>query len=315
MAVYDCFTFFNELDLLDVRLNILDEYVDKFVLVEMPCTFQGKKKNLIFKENRERFRKYLDKIIYVCPSEFPMYNGDGDFGIEYFQRNSILEALTLCDPEDIVIISDIDEIPNPIGFKEKIALSYNRDSYSFKRNIKTLLYELSFGRKSIVKKIITRNNTYLHEWLDVTTVSLEQELFYYFMNCRSKGKWYGPVICKYKNMNMPQRLRDNRELLPFIEKAGWHFSYLGGIKKIKEKLASIVDSDPNIVKTLRKYSKDDEYIRKCILSGKDILGRSGKNFEYEFINDKELGIGNLKEIKNIHPYFFLNPSLEESKGE
>ena len=309
MAIYDCFSFFNELDLLDIRLEMLNKYVDKFVIVELPYTFRGDKKSLIFNDNKERFEKYLDKIIYICPENHPQYMGDGDFGIEYFQRNSILKGLELCDPDDIVIISDIDEIPSPKIFENDFRVNYKRKKFSYKKNIKTILYELSLGKKQLIKCILKNNKRSLNEWLEMTPISLEQNLFYYYLNCRSKGKWYGSVICKYKMFNMPQRLRDYRELLPFCEDGGWHFSYLGGINKVKEKLASIVDKDPDIVAALREYSNNDEYIKECILSGKDILGRKGEDFEYEFISDAELNIPRLKEIKTKYPSLFFEETI------
>ena len=309
MAIYDCFTFFNELELLELRLRILDKYVDKFVVVELPCTFRGEKKGLIFDDNKERFGKYLNKIIYICPNYSPLYKGDGDFGIEYFQRNSIIKGLGICDPDDIVMISDIDEIPNPKIFEDDFCLNYMRKKHSYKTNFKTILYELSLGKKQLVHKMLKKSNGSLSEWLEMTPISLEQNLFYYYFNCRSKGDWYGTVICKYKMLNLPQRLRDYRELFPFCQDGGWHFSYLGGIDKVKEKLASIVDKDPAIVAALRKYSNDEAYINNCILTGKDILGRKGAEFEYEFVRYVELNIPDLETMKTKYPNLFFEDSV------
>ena len=64
-VIYDCFTFFNELDLLDIRLHELASTVDVFVLAEAPLTFQGQPKPLVFQEHRNRYRTYLDKIRHV----------------------------------------------------------------------------------------------------------------------------------------------------------------------------------------------------------------------------------------------------------
>ena len=85
--IYDCFTFFNEFDLLEIRLNELDSVVDKFVLVEATKTFSGKDKPLYFNENKNKFNKFLNKIIHVIVDEYPNLNGD--WVIENHQRNEI----------------------------------------------------------------------------------------------------------------------------------------------------------------------------------------------------------------------------------
>lgn len=112
--IYDCFTFFNELDLLEIRLNELDKYVDKFVLVESKKTFTFKDKPLYFEENKERFSKFLHKIVHVVMD----FGGLGEWGNEFAQRNNIREGLEIGEAQwdDIVIISDVDEIPNLKGF-------------------------------------------------------------------------------------------------------------------------------------------------------------------------------------------------------
>lgn len=72
--VYDCFTFFNELDLLEIRLNTLDSVVDRFVLVEANKTFSNMEKPLYFKENEGRFEKFKDKIIHIVVEDFPEFD-------------------------------------------------------------------------------------------------------------------------------------------------------------------------------------------------------------------------------------------------
>src|ERR1035438_146655 len=110
--IYDCFTFFNELDLLEIRLNILDKTVDKFVLVEATKTHQGKEKPLHFSENKKRFEKFLPKIIHVIVDDYPEYEGKSAWILEQHQRNMIQTGLNNCKPDDIILISDVDEIPN-----------------------------------------------------------------------------------------------------------------------------------------------------------------------------------------------------------
>src|SRR5689334_5945992 len=114
--IYDCFIFFNELELLDIRLNILNEVVDKFVLVEATQTHQYKPKPLYYSDNKERFKAFHDKIIHLIVDELPPNPTNGprnSWDMERFQRNCIARGLNDCKPDDVIIISDLDEIPDP----------------------------------------------------------------------------------------------------------------------------------------------------------------------------------------------------------
>ena len=122
MKIYDCFTFFNELELLDLRLKELYNHVDYFVLVEATLTHTGKPKELIFEKNKDKYSDYLDKIIYVKVNDLPDYNDfEGIWEPENFQRNCIVRGLTNAEDSDVIMVSDIDEIPRPsaipIGIK------------------------------------------------------------------------------------------------------------------------------------------------------------------------------------------------------
>jgi len=109
--LYDCFIFFNELELLDIRLNTLNDIIDKFVIVEATRTFTGKPKELFFKKNKNKFAKFLDKIVYIIVNDFP--DSENPWNFEKHQRNAIGRGLSNCQPDDIILISDIDEIPRP----------------------------------------------------------------------------------------------------------------------------------------------------------------------------------------------------------
>lgn len=107
--VYDCFPFFNELDVLEVRLNELDSVVDKFVIVEGTRTYTNGEKPLYFNDNKARFSKFLHKIIHVIVDDLPV---EGDtWNRERHQRDCIARGLTECVDGDIIMISDTDEIP------------------------------------------------------------------------------------------------------------------------------------------------------------------------------------------------------------
>lgn len=112
MSLYDCFIFSTELDLLGFRLDLLHHVVDYFVIVEATHTYSGLPKDLVFRDNRQRFSNYLDKIIHVVVDDLP--TGDTDrWSREIYQRNAIRRGLTEAAQDDLILISDVDEIPNP----------------------------------------------------------------------------------------------------------------------------------------------------------------------------------------------------------
>lgn len=107
--IYDCFNFYNEFELLDIRLNELDSIVDKFVLAESTVTFTNKKKPLYFSENKKRYKKFLHKIIHVVIDDSP--NVTNPWIIENHQLSSVVRGLPKCDPNDTILVSCVDEIP------------------------------------------------------------------------------------------------------------------------------------------------------------------------------------------------------------
>ena len=113
MAIYDCFSYLDEDLLLDLRLNILNQYVDYFVIVEGDKTWQNNSKKLKFK--LDNFQKFKDKIIYIPVKDMP--EGDNPYKRENHQRNAISQGLKNASDEDIIIVSDLDEIPNPKKLK------------------------------------------------------------------------------------------------------------------------------------------------------------------------------------------------------
>jgi len=197
-VVYDCFTFFNELDLLDLRLNVLNDVVDKFVIVEATKTQQGNPKELFFNNNKHLFSKFIDKIIHVIVTDMPEPNG---WNIENFQRNCILRGLTSAQPDDRILISDVDEIPNPIAVKNNIDsdrhIAFKTKLYYYYVNC--LQNQMWMGPAMITKKYM-RNPQMVRDMV------------------RTNHPTY---------------------IVPVEE--GWHFSYVGGLDRVITKINSIIE--------------------------------------------------------------------------
>jgi beta-1,4-mannosyl-glycoprotein beta-1,4-N-acetylglucosaminyltransferase len=112
--IYDCFLFFDELELLDIRLNYLDPIIDRFVIVESTKTFSLRDKPLVFQQNREKFSKFLRKIEYVIVDDFSSPN---TWDNERYQRDCIIRGLKGAQSDDIILLSDCDEIPRIESFR------------------------------------------------------------------------------------------------------------------------------------------------------------------------------------------------------
>ena len=230
--------FFDEEMLLDLRLNILDKFVDKFVIVESSYTHSGKEKKLIFDINK--YSKFKKKINYIVLKEPPkgieeINNNDSEGEIsrkeilnalkrENLQRDTIFNGLNDADKNDWIIISDLDEIPD--------------------------LTNINFN--NIKNKIIF----------------FKQKVFYYKLNLELKNlRWIGTKACRKKHLKSPQWLRNLKDkIYPkwrvdilfsekkysdifFIENGGWHFSFVKKPEDIEKKLKSYLhhreyDIDP-----------------------------------------------------------------------
>ena len=227
MKIYDCFQFFDEEMLLDLRLNIMNKYVDKFVITEATYMHNGKPKNLIF--NIEKFSKFKDKIIYIVVDKPPpnlLKVEDGDtsenkesklilngYKRDNYQRQMAQKVLNDIDPEDWIIINDIDEIPNL-----KTINQFYENKYSV----------------------------------------FEQKMFYYKFNLLNINRplWYGSKLCKKKHLKSPQWLRNlkskqypfwrfDKKNINIIQNGGWHFSFIRKPNQIIKKIESYAHSEFN----------------------------------------------------------------------
>ena len=220
--VYDCFSFFNELDLLEIRLNELNDVVDYFVISEGNQTHSGKDKEYIFEKNKDRYKKWESKIIYL-KTDLTQINGS--WAKENLQRNMLEKGLTKCKDNDIIILTDLDEIPSPEVLQK---------------------YDINLGLSS-----------------------LEQRMYYYYFN-NYISKWYCGKIFPYSYFKEGKKRLTNirNEVVGSIENGGWHFSYLGGVDKVIEKIEAFAHQEYNI-----PQYKDKTHLKVVIDSGNDLYNR------------------------------------------
>jgi len=224
MKIYDCFPFFNELDLLEIRFNTLYNTVDYFVVSESTHTFTGKEKKLNFLDNQNRFQKFKNKIIYSVVNDSPANISTAHR--EIFQKNSIIKALSHCNNNDVILISDVDEIPNPLKIQSAIKNIENYDLQVFKQN-------------------------FYYYYLN----NLIEEDYY------GTKKWNGTRICSldiFKKLNVNNIRNSNNLGLKIFEiyDGGWHFSFLGGKEKIIEKLDAYAHQEYNIPEIRNNLEKN-----------------------------------------------------------
>ena len=245
--IYDCFPFFNELDLLEIRLNVLNDVVDKFVLVESTQTFNAKPKPLYFNENKELFAKFNDKIIHIiCDEDFT--NESNPWVIEHKQRNYIAKGWNGCQDDDVIMISDVDEIPNP----EKI-LKY-KDVTGIKCFMNNFYYY--YLNYICVDEPIWKKGTRMLKYKDCK---------HGLDNVKVRMNSHLPD--EYKENTTPNKIRYYKKG-PWVRNGGWHFSYLGGAEAIRKKILSISHTEFH-----KPEFTDIEKIKERVAAGDDLFDR------------------------------------------
>ena len=295
MQVYDCFTFYNEFELLELRLKSLWHMVDYFVLVEANRTQNNKPKPFYFGERMTDFKEFLPKIIHIPLEVNVDYQGVGDWQIENGQRNAIMYGLENSAPDDLIFISDVDEIPSPDILQR---INENREQIVSQCQIITTFV----GKKSLT--VPCQLLTSASELLEYVPIAMNQYFHWYYLDWLNTGVlWQGTILTKRKNLSTPQDLRNARVILPRILDGGWHFSNMGGVERVIKKMTSTVESDEAVVKSNGKIL-DENHIRNCLKNGLDIWDRGRSDFvtlEHRDISNIKLPY--LKEFVKRYPYF------------
>ena len=244
MKLYDCFSYLDEDLLLELRLNILNKYIDYFVIVEGNKTWQNNIKKFRFDINK--FKKFKKKIIYIQVSDMP--DGDNPWVRENFQRNCIERGLSRSSEDDLIIISDLDEIPNPDAinkFKKKMRYAVLKQThYYYRLNLQAQTNKNWLGSRICVKKYLKSP-----QWL--------------------------------RNLKFNKRpfwRLDKLRLNNIINEGGWHFCNLKTPKELLYKYKNLCETKDDYI----FYEKIDEKfleieaIEKNISNREDLIGRNEK---------------------------------------
>ncbi len=210
---FDLFSFSGEYDMLEIRFNLLDKHVDKFIIVEGTETFSGLPKPLYWAErDKDRFEQWENKVVYEIVNNYNDadinsqllerdYVDQPAFKRAFYQKESLRKALEALNPndEDIVYYGDCDEVWKPQEVDDKV-----------------------------------------HK--------LRQLCYSYYLNNRSSEDWRGTIVTKWKNLKNSclNDMRANPIEEDILENGGWHFTNMGGIEAVLTKLESYDHQEVNI---------------------------------------------------------------------
>lgn len=244
MKIIDGFIFYNELDLLEGRLEYLYDTVDFFMLVESNITFSGKNKPYYFRENINRYKKYLDKVIYhpfvikdLDRFDFTykpthMDPNSASWKIEHLHRQELVDHAEIFDDDDMLILSDLDEIP-------------------------------SISAIGTSKKLL--------ETSQMKIMALIQDLYLYNFTNKVVEGWPGSIVSnnRFARHVGGEQIRKQRYNLHRIYDGGYHFSNWMNVEQIKTKLESFSHQEYNTM-----YYKDLDRIVDRVKKGSDIVDRN-----------------------------------------
>ena len=296
MKVYDCFTFYNEFELLELRLKSLWNVVDYFVIVEADKTHTNKPKPFYFWERQDDFKEFFPKIRHLPVEMNVPFKGTGDWSIENAQRNAILYGLEDAAPDDLIFISDLDEIPAP----DVLQRIYNEEPPVI---VEHILPRLNDAREEKFLKCVALSKA--ADILEECPLAMEQKLFLYYFDLASKKSWHGTILTKRKNLTTPQKLRDSMKFLPRLIDGGWHFSYMGGAERVIEKMNSIVDGNEFVEQSDGKLI-DRNHVEEAIANGADVYNRKNAHHFVPY-DARNIRLPHLEEFLRKYPHFLREP--------
>jgi hypothetical protein len=231
MKIYDCFTFYNEFDLLELRLRELYDHVDHFVIVEANRTFQNKDKPFYYSAAAYRYKPWADKIIRIQVNDMP--ENTDTWGRERYQRDAILEGLSESASNDIVMIGDVDEIPRPETVQKL------RTSISSVWGFRMPLFNFKYN------------------YMMVT-----QDLYSVWSGAVRRHALTSPEdFRRMRHALNTFPLNHNDGTVEIMEHAGWHFTYLGSEDFARSKIQSFAHDETNRPDILDQLDIEDSINR------------------------------------------------------
>jgi beta-1,4-mannosyl-glycoprotein beta-1,4-N-acetylglucosaminyltransferase len=265
MKIFDCFTFCNELDILEIRLHELTQVVDHFVLVEAPATFTRRPKKLHFLENKDRFSAFAHKIIHVTVPGFPRDLQPG-MPCERFQRDQIGQGLVDAMPEDLVLISDVDAIPSASSIEAIVkgrdyagaVIFYEMPVYNFKLNWRTRRSKRRFETRVIEKRNFPGAQR-MHDFRALVSRSIPEPL--------EAVAWKLRVLAKYR--------KPLRRVI--INDEGWHFSFMSNNAGIRDKIRAYSHFDREVGDNMSDNSLESRRNERQSMHGNPVVVEGTEN--------------------------------------
>lgn len=264
--IYDCFLYYDEDMILDIRLNTLADVVDRFVIVESTHTFTGKPKKLNF--DISKFEKFKDKIIYVIYSDLPKLKNDvaGEYDAwknETATRNAIMRGLKYAKDDDMILISDVDEIFRPDVIKninpKKLCTIFHMNFFNYQFNLQVFNID-GTNRLCKLPRATTLRNLKDH-------FGGEPELFRNIKRSDLHKDFISRTTFKFRRK--------------IVSDAGWHFSWIMTPERISEKMSSISHTEHDL-----PHINNKEHIIDVIANAKDIWNRDRKMEKQELTKEK-----------------------------
>lgn len=251
--VYDCIPFFNEIDILKLRLHILNPIVDKFIIEEATVTFSGEPKELCFEKNKELFKEFLPKIEYIVVDNSPV---DTTTHLrDKFQKNALVKGLSDATDDDVIILSDVDEIPNPKVLREIIA-NFDKDKVY---HLAQRMFYCFLNMEEVSGNLLSITGEFpgveRRLWLGTKVFS------------KKSIPADGIIQLREASVTSPNAVR--------VSDGGWHFGYMGSTseKDVAKRIGT------KVVAAAHQEYNDDVLLAEAadrLLLGQDMFGRDAR---------------------------------------